>query len=285
MPKRFRFVAFLLVIGAAALFWTSRAGQTESFTVMSFNIGDSDYEFPSASAVAKVVRQAGVPDVLLLQELRGTGRLDKLKYLLGYEYALVMPYKHTDEINLAVLSRYPIVDSARLYFTDSAVGSGAVGGLVRVNGRPVFVASAHLDQIMNKRRDAKGYVKENEERTARMLKHEIMDDNVRARQASELAAWIKRQGCANVVVGGDFNTVPFSKAARIMGRDFDDALWPSCDYFSGTYFKVSSGVLPRVDFIFVSENLRATNGRVVRSSPGDHFPVSAQVCLPSYRSN
>lgn len=279
MLKRFRFVAFLLVIGAAGLFWTSRAGQAESFTVMSFNIGDSDYEFPSASAVAKVVQQAGRPDVLLLQELRGVKRLEKLKRKLGYEYAIVMPYKDTDQIYLAVLSRYPIADSARLYFTDSAVGSGAVGGLIKVEGRPVFVASTHLDQIRNKRRDANGYVNENEERTARMLKHEIMDDNVRARQASELAAWIKRQGCANAVVGGDFNTVPFSRAARAMGRDFDDALWPSRDFFKGTYFKVSSGVLPRVDFIFVSENLHTAKGRVIETSPGDHYPVAAQVRL------
>ena len=56
-------------------------------------------------------------------------------------------------------------------------------------------------------------------------KREILDDNIRARQAKQLVEWLGTRGCANIVVGGDFNTVSMSRAVRLMRRNYDDALW------------------------------------------------------------
>ena len=276
-------VVLLVVLSAAliAAAWLheNRDASGPGFTVMSFNIGDSDYEFPKAAAVAAVVKAAGTPDVLLLQELRGRARLAQLKQLLGYDYAVLLNYKRTGHVFLAVLSRYPIRQTAKMYFDESAVGSGAVGGLIDVAGEPVLVVSTHLDQVSSKQRDSSGYVNESEERTLRILKREILDDNIRARQAKQLVEWLGTRGCANIVVGGDFNTVSMSRAVRLMRRNYDDALWLRHDYFTGTYQKVRSDKLPRIDFIFVSPNLKAYNAKVIKSSPGDHYPVWTGVAL------
>lgn len=272
-------VVLMTALLAAVWLHETRATRGPGFTVMSFNIGDSDYEFPKAAAVAAVVKAAGTPDVLLLQELRGSARLAELKRLLGYKHAVLLNYKRTGHVFLAVLSRYPIRQPARMYFDESAVGSGAVGGIIDVAGQSVLVVSTHLDQVRSKQRDSSGYVDESEERTIRILKREILNDNVRAHQSAQLIDWLAARGCVNVVVGGDFNTVSLARAVRQMRRHYDDALWLRLDYFTGTYQKVRSDKLPRIDFIFVSPNLKAYNGRVIRSSPGDHYPVWTGVAL------
>jgi endonuclease/exonuclease/phosphatase (EEP) superfamily protein YafD len=78
-----------------------------------------------------------------------------------------------------------------------------------------------------------------------------------------------------VIVGGDFNTVPYSKAIRRMGTVFEDALWHTPDYLTGSYIKSTLPVDPRLDFLFYSKDLECLGASVVRRSAGDHYPVRA----------
>ena len=73
------------------------------------------------------------------------------------------------------------------------------------------------------------------------------------------------------------NSVPFSKTIRIIGSRFDDALWPSLKYLSGTYKRLNFLVAPRIDFLFFSSNLQCRQASVLPLNPGDHFPVRAHV--------
>lgn len=70
-------------------------------------------------------------------------------------------------------------------------------------------------------------------------------------------------------------TIPVSKTIRSMCREYEDSFWPSVAYFSGTYFEVSSPLLPRIDYLFHSPSLIASGPRVIRHSHGDHYPVLA----------
>ena len=81
------------------------------------------------------------------------------------------------------------------------------------------------------------------------------------------------------IIGGDFNTFPFSTAIRKMDRRYDDALLESKDYFSGTYKKLALPVQPRIDFIFHSRNIECREGAVIKEGDGDHFPVRATLFL------
>ena len=58
-----------------------------------------------------------------------------------------------------------------------------------------------------------------------------------------------------------------------MNVAYDNALWPSLDYFSGTSIKIISPVLPRIDYIFRTSALEVIASRIVRQSTGDHYPV------------
>ena len=111
----------------------------------------------------------------------------------------------------------------------------------------------------------------------RFAKNEIWGDSVRSQSAQELMQWLGGKKADHVILGGDFNSVPFSKAIRIIGTRFDDALWPSFKYLSGTYKRLNFPVAPRIDFLFLSSNIQCRKASVLPLSPGDHFPVRANV--------
>ena len=263
-------LVFLLLSGCRAT--------VADFSVMSFNVGNVESPFPTAAQVAEVVEQAGWPDVLLLQEVRGLNEVKQLMRRLDYGYYAAMPYKGRPATYIAILSRWPPEDVDRLYFKHGENGTGALAATLVTGGRRLLVCSAHLDNIKHKERGANGYVDQTVERTGRQVWREVFRENARSQSARELLAWLAEKPAAAVVVGGDFNTIPLSKTARIMEGAYDDALWPSKSYFSGTYFKVSAPVLPRVDYIFHSAELKPFKPVVVQLTPGDHYPVRTGFC-------
>ncbi|EMS77851.1 hypothetical protein Dpo_12c01290 [Desulfotignum phosphitoxidans DSM 13687] len=60
----------------------------------------------------------------------------------------------------------------------------------------------------------------------------------------------------------------------------NDRVPVSRDYFKGTYTKLDFPIAPRIDFLFVSAALGRKNARVIPKSPGDHFPVWADILIP-----
>jgi endonuclease/exonuclease/phosphatase family metal-dependent hydrolase len=276
--NRLCIILSLLVVAGIALYLSSdrcTSSAPRSFRVMSFNVGDCNWVFPSAEKISRIISDAGPPEILLLQEVRGEKQVGQLLHILKYPYHAAIPYKRQERSYLAIFSMYPLEQVEHLYFQSSREGSGALSGIVRYGGRTVFIYSIHLDQIPSKSRLENGYIDQTVEHTASQLKTEIFDDTIRSRSANELISWIQGKGQQALIIGGDFNTIPFSTAIRAMNASFDDALWPSKDYFTGTYFKIKSPLLPRVDYIFHSADLCVSNPEVIRKSPGDHYPVRA----------
>jgi len=108
-----------------------------------------------------------------------------------------------------------------------------------------------------------------------LLTSEMTEETVRSRSVDELLEWIGSGGAESVIIGGDFNTVLYSMAIRRMAAVFDDALWDSQDYFTGTYLKSTLPVNPRLDFLFHSSDMVCHGAYVVKKSAGDHYPVRA----------
>ena len=108
-----------------------------------------------------------------------------------------------------------------------------------------------------------------------MLTREITEETVRSRSVDELLSWMGSGNPGGIIIGGDFNTVLYSKPIRKMGTVFEDALWNSPDYFTGTYIKSTLPVDPRLDFLFYSKDLECRGASVVKRSAGDHYPVRA----------
>jgi endonuclease/exonuclease/phosphatase family metal-dependent hydrolase len=241
---------------------------------MTFNTGDFD-RFPKAAQIAQVVNNAGDPDIILFQELEEGSQTDELLARLKYPYHAAIPYRYVKGDSLAIFSRYPIEQTGQLYFRNSRDRSAALCCVVRPNGTPVLICSVHLDEIQSKHRQKNGYVNQKFSQSYDQLKTEIFDKTSRCLGVNQLIPWLKNKGYENIIVGGDFNTIPFSRAIREMSSEYEDSLWPSWDYFSGTYFKIISPILPRIDYIFHTSKLKVTASKIIKQSSGDHYPVLA----------
>ena len=245
----------------------------DSFSVMTYNIWDLNGKRPAVDDVVGVIRSEGIPDLILLQEVRGEAMALKISEALGLSHHLYHQFKGKT-YGTAIISRVPLTDAGFLNFKAGGTGRGALMAHIVVNGRKVRVCSAHLDRIESVRVEKEG-VEISWGGALNMLTREITEETVRSRSVDQLMEWVGSGNPGGIIIGGDFNTVLYSKAIRKMGTVFEDALWNSPDYFTGTYIKSTLPVDPRLDFLFYSKDFECLGASVVRRSAGDHYPVRA----------
>ena len=260
-----------------------------SLEVMTCNIGDlGGYKILSNKEVVDFLKLAGVPDILLLQEVRGENEAEYFSNKLGLKYFVFLIDARQRSNGMAILSRFPLSDPDKIYFKASKYGYGALAVDVtigdnlkvtrnlEVRPKKVQVVNVHMDRIDSvTMKDKKVAV--NLGFLLRFIKNEIWEDSVRSQSAKELIQWLDEKKADNVILGGDFNSVPLSKTIRTIGSRFDDVLWPSLQYLTGTYKRLDFPIAPKVDYLFLSPNLSCRKASVLPISPGDHFPVVAIV--------
>ena len=223
--------------------------------------------------VCTAIRNIGVPDVLLMQEVHSQHAASFLAGNLEMPYVQYKDYAH-HQAGLAVLSRRPLNKVKIHYFSSSHYGYGALAAEIKIGNRKLLICSVHLDRIpqVNSRRRVSAFT------TLRVFKKELLDDTVRSRSVDELLKWLSGFDVDSIVIGGDFNTFPFSKPIRMMTKQYDDALWPKISYFSGTYMDLNHPLKPlnpRSDYIFYSPGVKCIKAEVVKTGPSDHYPVKA----------
>lgn len=292
-------VALRVTFGLLALFWVlvavgslgsgclgdgvsgKGAGERGVVSVMTFNTGDlSGHPQPSTGAIVEAIEAESVPDVLLLQEIYGENQAGELARALGRDHFVFSFY--TGQSNgVAILSSYPLENSDTLHFAGSPFGYGAIAADIRVGGQVATVVSCHMDSVyLDKEKRGNvvvdGQVKVNLDAAIDFVKTEFVGESSRSRAVRELTDWLDSRGNSRVIVGGDFNTIPFSRAVRAMGERFRDSLWPSLQYLAGTYRRLSFPVSPRIDYLFYGPGLACNSSRIGRHSAGDHYPVLAE---------
>jgi endonuclease/exonuclease/phosphatase family metal-dependent hydrolase len=264
-------VAVLMIIGGVFLFHEAQGKHTgKSFTVMTYNVGTHYFQKPNMERVLQLLAETDTPDVLLLQEVPGKAEARNLVDKLSAIDLIFHRYHPSGRGGLAIISRYPIkpIDIFRFgRFTPLAAE-------VDVGGKRTLLLCVHLERIKGiKVTDAD--IKLPWTSAFKLLKQEMTQSTPRTKAVDKILAWLETQEYDHIIIGGDFNTVPFSKAIRKMGRVYDDALWPSFDYLTGSYNKLSLPIKPRIDYIFHSPGLRCNTASVIKESPGDHYPVRA----------
>ncbi|NEP77069.1 MAG: hypothetical protein F6K39_02135 [Okeania sp. SIO3B3] len=258
----------------------SSCDQPKPFTVMTYNVGDCCSSHPTRQKFKKALADLATaegekPDVMLLQEFRQAKSQADLQTLgeeMGYPHAVWSRSGLDTQARLAIFSRFPLGKAHVVKFTSSPLQRVALAVKMHVGAKNVQVVNVHFDHF-KKDRTSSGDVRWASWSMLRQLGQEMLGTSVRSRMAKELNQWLERQGAEYVIVGGDLNTVPLSGASRALEDHLDDALWPSVEYFKGTYSRVRTWVQPRVDFLFHTPGLTAVDGRVLSGVLGDHHPV------------
>ncbi len=273
-------VDWLFAAGAALLpvlaFFAALGVETESADPVADPIRFVSYNVHSAYDIDGNLDVAGIAEVIAdiradvvgLQEVsRGqllsanTDLLTLLQLELGFEH--VAFFGTTDPVwGNAILSRYPIIDVATDYLprVGTPMRRGSLGALVAIGDRDVLVINTHLQHV----NDSDVH---DEDPEADLLP-------VHTEQISViLDQW---GGQTPAVLMGDFNARPdWAQIGMVISAEWVDT-WAEAG--SGDGF-TSNAADPkyRIDYIFHTSDMTATDVGVIQSTASDHFPVVADL--------
>jgi endonuclease/exonuclease/phosphatase (EEP) superfamily protein YafD len=215
------------------------------------------------------------PDLVLLQEVRNTAHLVRLGEVLGLPYWRFAPYSK-QRGGIALLSRWPLGTARMLPWRDGPQGRLALAAQVYSPAGHFWACSVHLDNPFARH----GVL--NLWQQTWLMWHEFFTTTQRTQEAIELSAWLLGLGGDNVILGGDFNSVPWTSTDRYLRHYFADALAGSLwQYFTGTYWELPHNpIRPRIDFLYHSPRWHVIEAQVIQHKASDHFPVLA-VLSPS----
>jgi endonuclease/exonuclease/phosphatase family metal-dependent hydrolase len=259
-----------------------------SFNARVFNMyrhwRDPDY----ASSIRMIDWIANHPaDIILVQEYHnhpGSDIFDskvKIGDQQGREsFISVGEYERKGAVSgIAIFSRFPILRTGQIWF-GSVSFNHAVYADINVRGDTLRVYSLHLASMSIDDEAVAGAVK------GEKVKSRAKDVFTRLREGfqdrSAQADTLLRHMQASpypVLVGGDFNDIPWSYTYEQFSRHFSNAFQTSGRGFGTTY----NGMIPflRIDHQFYSPPLKAQQFTVHREmTDSDHFPISAIYSLP-----
>jgi endonuclease/exonuclease/phosphatase family metal-dependent hydrolase len=267
-------ILFLLIFVLAVVLTAFRKDKVNStttglLTVITYNIGTFDGRRIRPEKIVATIRKNVAPDLLLLQEVPDVNFAIELAERFRLPFYLFGTYG-AGKRGLAIISRYPLAGPEVIRFN----GYAAFVVEMTVAGNCFLVSSVHLERV-KKIPKKKGKFALSRNKAFALGMAEWFQNNPRSLAVDTLMKRLDKRACKYVIIGGDFNTFPFSTAIRKMGRKYDDALLKSKDYLSGTYKKLALPVQLRIDFIFHSRNIKCMEGSVIKKSDGDHFPVRA----------
>ncbi|TMB63589.1 MAG: hypothetical protein E6J49_01605 [Chloroflexi bacterium] len=229
--------------------------------VLTYNVhqGLDYWSVPSAAALVDRIESANA-DLVGLQEVnRGwdlSAGIDFFSYVRWRlpQYHAAYGRMDTALFGNAILSRYPITDSSYgiLPHLSSALNRGYVWATVDAPGGPLTFVTTHFTAY-------EGF------------------DVEREAQADAFAQfWAKRP---RSILAGDFNAHPQDVTiTRLLSSGLVDA---GAAAGIGSEFTYSSGAPhERIDYVFVSPEIRAVAAQVLAGTASDHRPVLVTLRLP-----
>ncbi|MDY0132902.1 MAG: endonuclease/exonuclease/phosphatase family protein [Desulforegulaceae bacterium] len=247
----------------------------QSLSIMTWNTGDSDRSLPKASEIQALINKNGQnPDILIIQEIF-YNNYSSLKKRLDYKHGIHSAQISQNLKNLAILSSFELSGHELIVFSKNI--SGALKTEVEMpDKKKLKVYCVHFEYIKNKSRDNNGYVSLSFKDIIEILAKEVSCENPRKHEAEKLIEKAGKPG-QRTIIAGDFNTVSFSSSVRTIKKFYSDAAPIFKRLSSGTYKKISFPIKPRIDYIFHSPDIKIEAFKIIKETPGDHYPVTAKI--------
>ncbi len=275
-------LALLCAIGAAyqhglRLLSPDAPERGEDFSLLSWNIFSAHRGF--ARVLEEVLQYR--PDLILLQEVYNAdgdlARRDPLRYgdfrqalrAAGYYVAFAPDQEQPwGAYGLLIASRWPLEAVRRLDLA-GRIGVGIVAD-VRIGNHPLRLIGVHL-YTTGQEKPWRGRSSWSRWRTwLRQMQEGYMRREAELRELLDII----RRSPYPVLVGGDFNTTPFSRHYVLLSRWLGDAHRHAGRGLGATYS--TSKPLLRIDYQWFSSGLRPLEMRVLPDRASDHRPLLAR---------
>ena len=204
----------------------------------------------------------------------------------GYRYSYFAKTQYTYRIYkttlltaMAVISKYPITDTAQFFYTDEAFAEPIVHTDIKVNNQVVRIFNTHLQSVMfeNSHYQILDNIKEDPLKASvtesKAIAYRLRNAYVkRAGQAELLQAKIKNSPYP-VIVCGDFNDVPNSYSYFTVKGNLQDAFLRKGAGFGKTLRMLSPTL--RIDYILADKKFTVQQFNKIEVPYSDHYPVMA----------
>jgi endonuclease/exonuclease/phosphatase family metal-dependent hydrolase len=187
-----------------------------------------------------------------------------------YKYELMEGDAKKNSYGLAIFSRYPIINSGKVFQNNWT--NGAIFADIKVNKDTIRIYNTHLESMSIKADDLNHIdgIKENYKDTYRKLRSGTV---TRAAQVRILKEHIQLSPYP-VIVAGDFNDLPYSFTYNTLKENLNNAFEEAGRGFGFTYNRVLFFL--RIDNIFADPVFKVRDFNTHREVDySDHYPISA----------
>lgn len=243
----------------------------EGLSIMTYNIGKTRIDFHYKGRDKKIKKfrnfiQKQQPDVICIQE-RFPRHLKYYKEIFkGYKL-----YPNSD-IGTAIYSKYPIIKGGNIPF--NTISHNATWADIEINKKKVRIYSIHLSS--NHVTDLTDDIKEIFDESKYILRKYNEHAKVRVTQLQQILDHAA-QSPYPVIINGDFNDVPQSYIYQMIDKEYKDAFREGGRGLMQTYIGRFIGL--RIDFSFVSEDLKVLNHDIIKTNLSDHYPLVTRLDL------
>lgn len=240
-----------------------------SYNVLSFHNSDNDYEINTAPEIVEFITNEN-PDILLFQEFQSF--YIKNEMLEGYPFT--SKRENLEEVqggkNLAIYSKYKIVNNGKLEFPDTYNGGLFVDIVVKNDTIRVF--NLHMESFGVRPYSIKY------ERSDRLFVR--LRDSFAKQQVQALI--VKNhidKSPYKVIIAGDFNNTQFSKSYFDVRGNLNDSFLEAGHGYGET---IKFWKFPfRIDMILIDPFFKVLNHKNYNIDLSDHEPIMATFKIPS----
>jgi vancomycin resistance protein VanJ len=242
------------------LFWPAQPSGASgpSVTVMSFNIQATNQNY---DAIAQMLK-ASAPDILGLQEVRPAAVQVLMRKLSSiYSYVAVHPVNQLH--NVVLFSRFPIQSAIAL---PNPPSERILQAKLQIDQRPLSVFVAHLTP--NNMLDFPlGELKQRTEKAYQQRQAEV----------KSLKQAIKQSGTSSIVLC-DCNMTDTSTAYAALNQTMNDSFHEAGWGLGHTLYAWDLPFpVQRIDYLWHTPNLVATQVNIEPAAGSDHLPLKAQL--------
>jgi endonuclease/exonuclease/phosphatase family metal-dependent hydrolase len=257
---------------------SSEEYRSSDFTIASYNVHgfNSDGMGITQRNILADLKEKEV-DILCFQEFYSNQyfTLDSLHELFkAYPYHLI-PSENGGRRDLAIISKFPIVDSLYIPFEHSS--NSGLRADIRVNHQIVRVYNLHLEttdvsRFQYKMSNQKTLGLAHRKRTLMVEMHKgIIAKNIQRSQQAKLINEQIKNTTMPIILCGDFNATPASYTYRLLKENLIDGFKTSGSGYGGTYRHFLH--LLRIDYIFYSPHFEGIDYHSPNLRYSDHKPV------------
>ncbi len=255
------------------------ADTEKQLTVMTYNTHQcGQLAKASKNAVLKNIRESGA-DIVCLQEYEVSKNQRYLTFDEAKQFLKdIYPYTYYDfrvhntrrQFGLAVYSKYPLIHKTSIHYESRGNQSNYCDVVVEGDTLRLFTNHLESNSIQESELELQEDSEQMKRKTLAVLKKMMAAYDYRAGQSRAVHEAIEASPYP-VIVAGDMNDVPVSYTYRTISKGLQDSFLKASICKRGwTFYKFFLGV--RIDYIFVSDDLKVADAEVIKCEGSDHFP-------------